>query len=208
MDIQKGRTRVRTLGTQWRGRIHLVALIIAACHSWHAARMEYHVILVKQQNPRQQRRYGIGCLVACRRLSNASFATTRRITGQNGTRTRNRQYQNTRGRTESGLGRIELDIETLDYITLALNSFQGAVVMVSHNQGFLNGFCKELWVVENGKLDVRYSDTESFDEMFSKYRNDILSTFGSRYQRRKDKATMAKKAKQQRTSAVQNVSLM
>ena len=104
-----------------------------------------------------------------------------------------------------------VDVETLDSMAAALNAYQGAVVMVSHNQSFLSGFCKELWVVEdNGQVTVNYDDTESFDELFSDYRNSVLSDIGGTTltTRRKEKATLARKAKQQRAGATQKTALL
>ena len=45
-----------------------------------------------------------------------------------------------------------IDLETLDSLSQALNAFEGAVLMVSHNQAFLSGFCNELWVLEDGRV--------------------------------------------------------
>ncbi|EED95187.1 ABC transporter family, partial [Thalassiosira pseudonana CCMP1335] len=41
-----------------------------------------------------------------------------------------------------------IDLETLDSLAEALRAFKGVIVMVSHNQGFLSGFCNELWVLD------------------------------------------------------------
>jgi len=70
-----------------------------------------------------------------------------------------------------------VDIETLDSMSRALNDFEGAVLMVSHNQAFLSGFCKELWVLDDGHVTVNHSDTESFDEIFSQV-SSVHSTAG------------------------------
>mmetsp|Transcript_21119 Transcript_21119/g.39446 ORF Transcript_21119/g.39446 Transcript_21119/m.39446 type:complete len:197 (+) Transcript_21119:2-592(+) len=104
-----------------------------------------------------------------------------------------------------------VDIETLDSMAAALNSYQGAVVMVSHNQSFLSGFCKELWVVEDdGQITVNFDDTESFDELFSDYRNAVLSDLGgaSMSNQRREKANLAKKAKEHRTGVSKNTALL
>jgi energy-coupling factor transporter ATP-binding protein EcfA2 len=68
------------------------------------------------------------------------------------------------------------DYETLDSMSKGLNDNQGAVVMISHNQGFLSGFCKELWVLENGAITINHSHTDSFDELFAGYRTDLQLT--------------------------------
>lgn len=89
-----------------------------------------------------------------------------------------------------------VDLETLDSIAVALRDYQGAVLMVSHNQGFLSTFCNELWVLENGQVEVNHNDTKSFDDLFSRYRNHILSTSATtnRQNTRKQTATLARKA--------------
>ena len=100
-----------------------------------------------------------------------------------------------------------VDLDTLDVFSAALNAFEGSVLMVSHNQSFLSGFCKELWILEDGHLTVNYSDTESFDEVFSAFRSASTQT-GSLSDKRQAKALLSKKATQQRAGARQNTALM
>jgi ATP-binding cassette subfamily F protein 3 len=103
-----------------------------------------------------------------------------------------------------------VDLETLDTMSAALNVFQGAVIMVSHNQAFLSGFCKELWALEDGRLTVSHDDTKSFDEMFSEYRSHILSSGAAsgRTNQRRNKADMAKRASKQNTGSKMNTTLL
>jgi ATP-binding cassette subfamily F protein 3 len=104
-----------------------------------------------------------------------------------------------------------VDVETLDSMAAALNAYQGAVLMVSHNQSFLSGFCNELWVVEDtGHVTVNYDDTESFDELFSDYRNSVLSGIGgdALTNRRREKAGMTRRARQSRAGASQKTALL
>ena len=102
-----------------------------------------------------------------------------------------------------------VDLETLDSMSLALKAYEGAVLMVSHNQAFLSGFCKELWVLEDGHVYVNHDDTESFDELFSNYRNHILSSSAasSRRHERRVKTDMAKRATKQGTGTKKNTTL-
>lgn len=92
-----------------------------------------------------------------------------------------------------------VDLETLDSMADALHEFTGAVVMVSHNQGFLSGFCNTLWVLEDGRVDVIHNDTDSFDELFSQYKSHVMSgsAAASRSHERRAKADMAKRATKQ-----------
>ncbi len=103
-----------------------------------------------------------------------------------------------------------VDLETLDSLSAALNDYQGAVLMVSHNQGFLSGFCKELWVLQGGQINVSHDDTETFDELFSNYRIHLLSSgaASSRRLERRLKTDMAKRATKQVFGAKQNTSLI
>ncbi|KDO35361.1 hypothetical protein SPRG_00210 [Saprolegnia parasitica CBS 223.65] len=45
-----------------------------------------------------------------------------------------------------------LDIETIDALIDALRGYKGGVVIVSHDQHFVNSICDELWVVGNTKV--------------------------------------------------------
>jgi ATP-binding cassette subfamily F protein 3 len=107
-----------------------------------------------------------------------------------------------------------VDLETLDSLAEALRVFKGAIVMVSHNQGFLSNFCNELWAVDDktGVVTVSKNDTESFDEMFSQYRSRVLSSGGKgavdRQRERQIKAGMAKQAAKQKATASSNTALL
>ncbi|OLY80076.1 putative ABC transporter ATP-binding protein [Smittium mucronatum] len=45
-----------------------------------------------------------------------------------------------------------LDMESIDALTLACKSFNGGVVLVSHDERFIDAVCTELWVCSDGKL--------------------------------------------------------
>ena len=106
-----------------------------------------------------------------------------------------------------------VDLETLDSMADALQDYEGTVIMVSHNQGFLSVFCKELWVLDDvtGSVTVNHNDTQSFDDMFSEYRTNILSSAtgsAGRTQQRRAKAEMAKRATKQRAGASTTTALL
>jgi ATPase subunit of ABC transporter with duplicated ATPase domains len=67
-----------------------------------------------------------------------------------------------------------LDVETLDALSDALRTFQGATVIVSHNQGFLTEVCNELWTVDAGKVSCSGKGSENFSKEFSAYRRKVL----------------------------------
>mmetsp|Transcript_110144 Transcript_110144/g.322273 ORF Transcript_110144/g.322273 Transcript_110144/m.322273 type:complete len:869 (+) Transcript_110144:53-2659(+) len=62
-----------------------------------------------------------------------------------------------------------LDVDSLDALSLGLQSFEGAVIVVSHNQGFLRALCDELWIVQDGSVKACPKGEEAFDEFFAKY---------------------------------------
>ena len=106
-----------------------------------------------------------------------------------------------------GKNLFTVDIETLESMSAALNEYEGTVLIVSHNQAFLSGFCRELWVVrDDGFVETSHADTESFDEIFSQYRSSIGG--GSRRDRQKRTANMAKKASKQRAGTQQSTALL
>ena len=99
-----------------------------------------------------------------------------------------------------------IDLETCDVLSAALDAFQGSVLVISHNQSFLSGFCKELWVVEDGKVEVRHS--ESFEELFLEYKSEAIAGASSRRNIRTAKAKLAKKASHQRVGRTERSALI
>jgi ATP-binding cassette, subfamily F, member 3 len=102
------------------------------------------------------------------------------------------------------------DITLLETMAMSLHDFKGAVVMVSHNQSFLSGFCNELWVLDDGRIAVTHSDTKSFDDMFSQYRSSISQKGGgvNFADIRRNKGKLAKRATKQRAGIQQDTALL
>jgi ATPase subunit of ABC transporter with duplicated ATPase domains len=70
-----------------------------------------------------------------------------------------------------------LDLESIQALSLALADYSGAVVLVSHNQGFVSEFGNQLWVVENNKVRVACEAKLDFQDAFSKYVNEVKNSF-------------------------------
>lgn len=64
-----------------------------------------------------------------------------------------------------------LDIEAMDALNLALNQFQGGVVLVSHDVHMLEQVCTSLWVCDNGTV-------EKFDGTVKQYKAKITAQAG------------------------------
>ncbi|HRD02136.1 MAG TPA: ATP-binding cassette domain-containing protein [Candidatus Saccharicenans sp.] len=55
-----------------------------------------------------------------------------------------------------------LDLESSDALLAALDNFEGAVVMVTHNEMFLRALAERLIVFQDNKIDIFEGDYESF----------------------------------------------
>lgn len=60
-----------------------------------------------------------------------------------------------------------LDIETIEGLIIAINAYEGAVILVSHNQKVISDTCCTLHVIEDGELN-------EIDGTFEDYRDEIL----------------------------------
>mmetsp|Transcript_70098 Transcript_70098/g.158506 ORF Transcript_70098/g.158506 Transcript_70098/m.158506 type:complete len:442 (-) Transcript_70098:23-1348(-) len=61
-----------------------------------------------------------------------------------------------------------LDLETTDALVQAIKTFQGGVVVVSHDQHLLSTACDELWCLQGGGLS-------RLDHGFTQYKKDVIA---------------------------------
>lgn len=61
-----------------------------------------------------------------------------------------------------------LDMETREALTVALSSYEGAVLLVSHDRHLLRASCDELWLVRDGKLTEFDGDLDEYAEIVLK----------------------------------------
>ena len=64
-----------------------------------------------------------------------------------------------------------LDIESIDALTEALNDYQGGVIIVSHDERLIRDTNCQLWVIEDQTINEIEGD---FDE----YRREVLDELG------------------------------
>jgi len=69
-----------------------------------------------------------------------------------------------------------LDIDSLDALCLGLQAFDGPIIVVSHNRGFLEALCDELWIVQKGTVKVCPKGDEAFSTYFSQYVKEVKAT--------------------------------
>ena len=63
----------------------------------------------------------------------------------------------------------------MESLAAAVEKFEGAVVIVSHNQDLISRCAKEMWTVQNGKVNVDVLDGEvtSFDDLYEQYKKGL-----------------------------------
>ena len=74
------------------------------------------------------------------------------------------------------------DWDSVDALSLALEEYRGAVVVVSHSTEFMQAVCKELWEVADGNVRVNKG---SFDDALGTYVGRIQRKFARRAKRGK-----------------------
>jgi len=61
-----------------------------------------------------------------------------------------------------------LDIDTVDILAQALNEYQGAVILVSHDERLLSLVCNELWIVKDKAVNIFYGEFSEYKKMIMK----------------------------------------
>ena len=64
-----------------------------------------------------------------------------------------------------------VDVETVNALIDALNAFEGAVIMVTHDQRLIENVCNEIWLCEGGAV-------RTFDGGFAEYRQVLMADLG------------------------------
>lgn len=58
-----------------------------------------------------------------------------------------------------------LDIEGLDALMTVLNTWNGGVIVISHDERFITSVAKELWVCANGTVSKFMGDVQSYKSL-------------------------------------------
>jgi ATP-binding cassette subfamily F protein 2 len=75
-----------------------------------------------------------------------------------------------------------LDLETIEGLALAINKFEGGVVLVSHDERLIKMVANELWVVKPGSVDENTKKwvpgtVEVFNGSFGQYKKQLKAEF-------------------------------
>lgn len=85
-----------------------------------------------------------------------------------------------------------LDMETRDALTVALSSFDGAVLLVSHDRHLLKAVCDDLWIVHKGEVCEFLGDLDDYARLVLEDKKDKVKRTDSQ---EKETAPVNKKEK-------------
>jgi len=87
-----------------------------------------------------------------------------------------------------------LDIDSREALVMALNDFEGAVILIAHDRHLIEATADRLWLVRNGTVHPYEGDMDD-------YRNEILGLPKSRHVEKQEKAALAPKSKNEQRKA-------
>lgn len=79
-----------------------------------------------------------------------------------------------------------LDMETLEALTMALSTYEGAVLLVSHDRHLLRAVTDELWLVHEGRKEVFEGDLDDYAKIVLDHRR--VTAAEARAEHQADKA--------------------
>ena len=71
-----------------------------------------------------------------------------------------------------------LDMETREALTVALSSYEGALLLVSHDRHLLRATCDQLWLVHDGRVAAFDGDLDDYASMVMASRRDRADSSG------------------------------
>jgi ATP-binding cassette subfamily F protein 3 len=88
-----------------------------------------------------------------------------------------------------------LDIDSRDALVQALNEYEGAVLIISHDRHLIEATVDQLWIAENGTISVCDYDLDT-------YQRSIVGNKSDKSDEVKDNSPADKKKERQRTAAL------
>ncbi|CAG8998877.1 MAG: putative ABC transporter ATP-binding protein YheS [Candidatus Celerinatantimonas neptuna] len=97
-----------------------------------------------------------------------------------------------------------LDLDMRHALTLALQEFEGAMVLVSHDRALLRASCDEFYRVDNGQISSFKGDLDEYQQwlketQYQQNKQEETSLAPSRQQQKRDQAERRRKTKPLRT---------
>jgi ATP-binding cassette, subfamily F, member 3 len=84
-----------------------------------------------------------------------------------------------------------LDIDSRDALVAALNDYEGAVLIISHDRHLIDATCDTLWIATDGTVKPFDDDLDAYQRMLTSSTNSRGSGAGSKEDRKKDRKASA-----------------
>lgn len=69
-----------------------------------------------------------------------------------------------------------LDMDTIDALSSAIETFAGAVILVTHDQKLVKRVCKELWLVADGQVKIMGGGMDEYTKLVKKQLQQLASS--------------------------------
>ena len=86
-----------------------------------------------------------------------------------------------------------LDMETREALTMALSTFEGAVLLVSHDRHLLRAVADKLWLVHEGRVEPYEGDLDDYAELVLEHRRTTFAEERAERQAKKEAPAVNKK---------------
>ena len=90
-----------------------------------------------------------------------------------------------------------LDLDMREALSLALSTYKGALILVSHDRHLLEAIADKLWLIDDGKVSEFNGDLNDYQEFLNKKNREYKEKLNEKTQTRPDQNLVSEKAKAQ-----------
>ena len=90
-----------------------------------------------------------------------------------------------------------LDLDMREALSLALSTYKGALILVSHDRHLLEAIADKLWLIDDGKVSEFNGDLNDYQEFLNKKNREYKEKLNEKTQTNPDKNLVSEKAKAQ-----------
>ena len=90
-----------------------------------------------------------------------------------------------------------LDLDMREALSLALSTYKGALILVSHDRHLLEAIADKLWLIDDGKVSEFNGDLNDYQEFLNKKNREYKEKLNEKTKTRPDQNLVSEKAKAQ-----------
>lgn len=90
-----------------------------------------------------------------------------------------------------------LDLDMREALSLALSTYKGALILVSHDRHLLEAIADKLWLIDNGNVSEFNGDLNDYQEFLNKKNRDYKEKLNEKTQKQPNQNLVSEKAKAQ-----------